>query len=258
MSFTIAVAGKGGTGKTTISSLIIRNLVKKGTKPILAVDADPNSNLAESFGVKVNRTIGGVMYEFLEKKISIPPGMTKESYLELQLNSALEEGRDIDFLALGRKHGPGCYCYPNVLLKNFVEKLSGNYRCVVIDNEAGMEHLSRRNVEVVDLFILVSDHSERGLRAVKRISEMVDEINIRIKNRIMIVNKFHEEYREPLSPAVEETGVSRVFTVADDPAILRADVERISVMDLPDDTTAVRTVAEILREVIGAVAPAEI
>jgi len=251
MSYTIAVAGKGGTGKTTVASLIIRDLVRRGIGPVLAVDADPNSNLAEAFGVNVAHTIGGIMHEFLEKKIDIPVGMTKESYLEVKLNAALEEGRGVDFLTLGRKHGPGCYCYPNLLLKNFVEKLSGNYRYVVIDNEAGMEHLSRRNVETVDLFILVSDHTVRGLRAAKRINELADDLNIRIVDRLLIVNRFREENGALLAPAVAQTGIAKVRAIPDDPEVLRSDVERTPVTAMPDDAPAVRAVADLLSEMTG-------
>jgi CO dehydrogenase maturation factor len=251
MSYTIAIAGKGGTGKTTVASLIVRNLIKGGISPVLAVDADPNSNLAEAFGVQVETTIGGILFEFLEKKIDIPAGMTKESYIELKMNSSVAESRDVDFLVLGRKHGPGCYCYPNVVLKNFVEKLSGNYRYVVIDNEAGMEHLSRRNVEVVDLFIVVSDHTVRGLRAAKRISALADELNIAIIKRILIVNRFREENGELLDPAVKETGMKKVYTIADDPEVLRADVDRISVMELPDDAHSVKAISGILNDAVG-------
>jgi CO dehydrogenase maturation factor len=248
MSFTIAVAGKGGSGKTTVASLIIRALVKGGAGPVLGVDADPNTNLAEAFGIEVTKTIGGVLAEFIDKKLGIPPGMTKESYLELQLSGSIEESRNVDFLVMGRKQGPGCYCYPNVLLRGFIDKLSGNYPYMVIDNEAGMEHLSRKNIESIDLFLLVADHSVKGLRAAGRISGIAADLGINAKHRLLIVNRFREANKVLLESAVSETGIEPVFYIEDDSAILRADVERISVMDLPEDSTTVRAISEILKE----------
>jgi CO dehydrogenase maturation factor len=250
MSYTIAVAGKGGTGKTTVASLIIRRIIERGAGPVLAVDADPNSNLAEAFGADIPMTVGKIMHDFLETKIDIPMGMTKESFLDLKLNTALIETKHLDFIVMGRKHGPGCYCYPNVLLKNFVSKLSGNYPYTAIDNEAGMEHLSRKNAEVIDLLALVADHSVRGLRAVKRVLELADELDIRIKNRILVVNRFREENAELLAPNVREVGVEKVFTIAEDPMLVRADAEQVPVMLMSEDIKAVGTIARMTDEVV--------
>ena len=137
MSFAIAVAGKGGSGKTSVSSLIIRHLKKVGKEPILAVDADANANLAESLGMKVGQTVGSILAAFQYDKIKIPPGLTKEAYLEYKLNEVLVEGKGLDLLTMGRGEGQDCYCYPNIILRKFVDNLSGNYACVVLDNEAG-------------------------------------------------------------------------------------------------------------------------
>ncbi|MFA6449440.1 MAG: AAA family ATPase [bacterium] len=248
MSFTIAVAGKGGSGKTTVAALIIRALVKGGAGPVLGVDADPNSNLAEAFGIEVTKTIGGVLAEFIDKKLGIPPGMTKESYLELQLSGSVEESKNVDFLVMGRKQGPGCYCYPNVLLRGFIDKLSGNYPYMVIDNEAGMEHLSRKNIESIDLFALVADHSVKGLRAARRISGIADDLGISVKRRLLIVNRFRAENGALLEPSVRETGIEHVIYIEDDQAILRADVEGMSFMDLPDESAMVRSISGLLKE----------
>ena len=164
MSFTIAVAGKGGTGKTSITSLIIRHLKMTGKAPILAVDADPNANLGESLGLNIGKTIGSVIASFNDEKINIPPGMTKEAYLEYKINETITEGKGLDLITMGRGEGPECYCYPNLLLRKFVDGLSQNYAYVVMDNEAGMEHLSRRTTQNIDLLLIVSDHSVKVIQ----------------------------------------------------------------------------------------------
>ncbi|MCK5576713.1 MAG: carbon monoxide dehydrogenase, partial [Dehalococcoidales bacterium] len=133
-----AVAGKGGSGKTSISSLIIRYLKKEGLVPVLAVDADGNANLGESLGLKVDKTIGSILASFNEEKISIPSGLTKGAYLDFKLNETIVESEGVDLISMGRGEGTGCYCYPNTVLKNFVDKLLGNYANMVMDNEAGM------------------------------------------------------------------------------------------------------------------------
>ena len=150
MAFSIAVAGKGGSGKTSLSSLVIRYLMKKGAVPILAIDADPNANLGESLGLDIKQTIGSIIASFNEEKINIPPGMTKEAYLDIKLNEAIVETKGLDLVTMGRGEGPDCYCYPNLLLRKFADTLSGNYPYMVMDNEAGMEHLSRRTTQDVD------------------------------------------------------------------------------------------------------------
>jgi len=158
----IAVAGKGGSGKTTVASLVIRYLLRKGSGPILAVDADPNANLGDSLGFRVKETVGSVIAAFNDEKINIPPGMTKENYLEYRLNQALVEGRELDLVAMGRGEGPECYCYPNLILRKFTDKLASNYAYLVMDNEAGLEHLSRRTTQNVDELLMVSNHSVKG------------------------------------------------------------------------------------------------
>jgi CO dehydrogenase maturation factor len=155
MGQVIAVAGKGGVGKTTFSALVIRELKKKNRGPILAVDADPNANLADALGIKVDRSLGAVREEFFETKMKLPPGMTKETYLEMKLHESLVESPGVDLLEMGRPEGPGCYCYANNILRRHLDVLAGNYPFVVMDNEAGMEHLSRRTTQGVDhLFFL--------------------------------------------------------------------------------------------------------
>jgi CO dehydrogenase maturation factor len=147
MGQVIAVAGKGGVGKTTFSALLIRELKRENRGPILAVDADPNANLADALGIKVDRSLGTVREEFFETKLTLPPGMTKETYLEMKLHESLVESPGLDLLEMGRPEGPGCYCYANNILRRHLDVLANNYPFVVMDNEAGMEHLSRRTTQ---------------------------------------------------------------------------------------------------------------
>ena len=181
MSFSIAVAGKGGTGKTSIASLIIRYLKNNKLEPILAIDADPNANLADSLGLEVKQTIGSIIASFNNEKINIPPGMTKEAYLEYKLNEALVESKGLDLLTMGRGEGPDCYCYPNLLLRKFADSLAGNYAYVVMDNEAGMEHLSRRTTQNINALLVVSDPSVKGVRTVAQIKNLVSELKLVVK-----------------------------------------------------------------------------
>ena len=183
MSVSIAVAGKGGSGKTSVASLVIRYLKKNGFEPILAVDADPNANLGESLGLARKQTIGSIIASFNKEKINIPPGMTKEAYLEYRLNEALVEGKGLDLVTMGRGEGPECYCYPNLLLRKFIDTLADNYSYVVMDNEAGMEHLSRRTTQNIDELLIVSNHSVKGVRTVARIKDLVTQLKLVIKRQ---------------------------------------------------------------------------
>ena len=150
MSFSIAVAGKGGSGKTSLACLVIRYLLRHNGSPILAVDADPNANLGESLGLEVKETVGMMLDKFQKSKIDIPSGMTKEAYLEFKLNSLLVESQGIDLISMGRGEGQDCYCYPNLILRKFIDRLHDNYSYVILDNEAGMEHLSRGTTQDID------------------------------------------------------------------------------------------------------------
>ena len=188
MNFSIAVAGKGGSGKTSVASLIIRYLRKNGSGPILAVDADPNANLGESLGLEVGQTVGSMLDAFQGDKINIPPGMTKEAYLDYKLNEALVESKGLDLLTMGRGEGPECYCYPNLMLRKFADTLAGNYAYVVMDNEAGMEHLSRRTTQNIDVLLIISDHSVKGVRTVARIKDLVSELKLVVNRQSVLIN----------------------------------------------------------------------
>ena len=242
MGVRIAVGGKGGVGKTTLAGLIVRGLLKTGKTPILAVDADPNTNLPEAVGLPPETTIGGILAQFIDEKISIPQGMTKESFLQVKMHSAVAEGKGLDLVAMGRGEGPGCYCYPNLILRGFVEDLSGNYPYVVIDNEAGMEHLSRRTSERIDQMILVSDPTIRGLRAVRRIRQLIDELKLDVGNVSLVIMRAPD----PLPPALEEEiqacGITLAGRIPADSEIEEYDLEQRPIMELPDNSLAVEAV----------------
>ena len=192
MTHTIAVAGKGGVGKTTVCGMLIDALIKDGKAPLLVVDADANSNLNEVLGVEVETTLGAVREEIAQAELRgdvIPKNMTKADYAEYRFNSALIEEDDFDMLVMGRTQGKGCYCFVNGILKTQVDKYIGNYRYTVIDNEAGMEHIARGTLPHVDTLLLVSDCSRRGIQAVGRIAEMVRELNLKPGTMRLIVNR---------------------------------------------------------------------
>lgn len=193
MGYTIAVAGKGGTGKTTISALLIEHLMESDMGSILAIDADPNSSLSQALGLEIKETVVGVLDRVASSREGLPAGMTKDRFIEYEIQKSLGEGNKFDLLAMGRPEGPGCYCYANNILRGVIEKLSGAYDYIVIDNEAGMEHLSRRTTRKIDSFFIVSDFSRMGIRSEKRISDLAREMDLKIGRRDLIINMATDE-----------------------------------------------------------------
>jgi len=188
MGYIIAVAGKGGTGKTTIASLLVRLIKEKRLGSILAVDADPNSNLAEALGVEVKETIGSILDDISNSFTAIPSGMSKDRFIEYKVQTAISEAEGFDLLTMGRPEGPGCYCYVNNVLRNIMEKLIKDYDYIVIDNEAGLEHLSRRTTRQADILLVISDPTLVGLKSAQRISDLAKELKIKIKNKFLLIN----------------------------------------------------------------------
>jgi CO dehydrogenase maturation factor len=251
LSFNIAVAGKGGSGKTSVSSLVIRYLKKWGKVPILAIDADPNANLGESLGLPTKQTIGSIIASFNEEKINIPLGMTKESYLEFKLNDALVESLGIDLLTMGRGEGAECYCYPNLLLRKFVDTLSGNYTYTVLDNEAGMEHLSRRTTQNVDELLIVSNHTVKGVRAVARIRELVSELKLNVKRQSVIMNFVPDGKLDPLvAEELARLGIKPTAMLPVDEQILEYDLKLKPLLELPDTSQAVKAVDDLMSRLL--------
>jgi CO dehydrogenase maturation factor len=251
LTINIAVAGKGGTGKTSVASLVIRYLLKNGLGTVLAVDADPNSNLAENLGLEARQTVGRILNEFQGEKLKIPPGTTKEAYLEYQLNMAMTESKGLDLITMGRGEGPDCYCYPNTVIRKLIDQWSNNYAYVVMDNEAGMEHLSRRTTQNIDELLLVSDHSVKGLRAVARIRDLVKELKLVIKRESIIINLVPGQIDPLLKEEMTRLGMAPAAIIPVDDDLKRFDLEQKPLFGLPDTSTAVKAVNGLMERLLS-------
>ena len=251
MSFNIAVAGKGGSGKTSVASLIIRYLKQNGSGPILAVDADPNANLGESLGLDIKQTVGLILDDFQKDKINIPPGMSKDAYLEYKLNEAMVESSGLDLVTMGRGEGPECYCYVNLILKKFADTLADNYAYMVMDNEAGMEHLSRRTTQNIDELLIISDHSVKGVRTVARIRDLVSELKLVVKRQSVIIN-FAPTTLDPLiTKELDRLGIEPVATIPLDEEVRDYDLKLKPLLDLPATSKAVRAVGDLMAKLLN-------
>ena len=244
MARVIALAGKGGTGKTTVAGLLVRALRQNGHGPVLAVDADPNSCLDVAIGMTVERTVSDVLDESRGLR-DVPQNMPKPTYVEMQLEDCLAEGRGVDLIVMGRPEGQECYCSANQMLRTFMDRMIGSYPTVVVDNEAGMEHLSRRTTKDIDLLLVVSDASLAGARASRRIAELVGELELPVK-RISVVVDGAEEMSEPVAGILTGDGLQLAGFVPHDPLIVESELAAASLLELPDDAPAVRAVEALL------------
>jgi CO dehydrogenase maturation factor len=199
----IAVAGKGGTGKSTIAALLISRLVSKNETPILAVDADPDSNLGSLLGVTPRQTIGDLREEVLKEIKNFPAGMDKASYVNAGLHELIEEEKGFDLITMGRGEGPGCYCSLNNIIKKFSDDLAPSYKWVVMDNEAGLEHLSRRTTQNIDALLIIVSDNPLSLSSAKSILQITDDLESRIKNRFIITNMIDEKRLEKMHDRLE-------------------------------------------------------
>jgi CO dehydrogenase maturation factor len=242
--FTIALSGKGGTGKTTISSLLIRSFIELGEIPVLAVDADPNANLHEALGITIHETLGSMREEAFTRHI--PPGMNRHDYVRFRFRQALIESEGFDLIVMGRPEGSGCYCFANDLLSECMGELERDYHFIVIDTEAGMEHIARGTIGTPDLLLIVSDPGARSLRTIARIREIATQIGID-QEKIQVV---FNQYRAVTAPV--DTGTdSPIAIVPEDNAIKTADLEATPVSQIPADSPAriaVRNLAEKIRQ----------
>lgn len=248
MTMTIAVAGKGGTGKTTFSSLLIRQLLKADKKPILAVDADANANLNEALGMEVKETIADLLARIANNLEPLPAGMTKDQFVQYKINQSLIEGDNVDLLVMGGPEGAGCYCYANNLLRGFLQEIATSYPYVVMDNEAGLEHLSRRTTSNVDILFVVSDASARGIRSAGRVKELVDNIKLDIKKMYLIVTKISEEDVKALDEEIQKTGLELIGTIPADQQVFEFDLHSKPLFELPEDSTALEAVNKIIKK----------
>jgi CO dehydrogenase maturation factor len=247
---TIAVAGKGGTGKTTTCGIIIDYLGKTGKGPILAVDADPNSNLNEVLGVELPTTLGEIREKMQYKDAiedSLPPNMTKQEYTEYMFSDAMAEEDAYDLLVMGRTQGEGCYCYINGVLKSQIDKYKGGYRYIVVDNEAGLEHISRGILPHIDILLLVSDASRRGIQAVGRIAVMVEDLKLKPAVTKLIVNRAPGGVLD--AGILEEIGKQKldlIGVVPQDETVYRFDAEGRPSSAVPEESPVKTAMKEIL------------
>ena len=232
MGYVIALAGKGGTGKTTIAALIVRALKEKKMGSILAIDADPNSNLGEVLGVQVQDNVGAILDNIAVDPNKIPVGMTKERFIQHQLQAAIQEEDGFDLLSMGKPEGPGCYCYVNNVLRGLMTKLIKDYDYIVVDNEAGLEHLSRRTSRLADILIVVSDASSVGLKSAKRIMELVISLKFEVKKSFLLINRFNQDIQKD---KIKETGLEHLGNLPQDAQIEGLSLLGKSVFDLKSD-----------------------
>jgi CO dehydrogenase maturation factor len=243
---TIAIAGKGGTGKSTLAALVIRWLSETKDGSILAVDADSNVNLNDLLGVPIKETVGAIREEMRSRISSLPGAMTKQQFLEYKIQTSLVEGRDFDLIAMGRPEGPGCYCYANNLLQDILRTLSANYDYVVIDNEAGMEHLSRRTSQAIDYLLIVSDATARGIATAGRISRLLGELETRVGRKYLVLNRVSGQLSGAVEAAISGETFTLLETIPEDEALLKMDQQGIPAYTVSAGSPACRSVGRMM------------
>jgi CO dehydrogenase maturation factor len=254
MTTTIALAGKGGTGKTTVAALLVRFLTQDNGRTVLAIDADPSTNLNLALGLPLTRTVGDIREELLDEARSgaVATGGARQDYLNYQLRLSIEEGDVVDLLAMGRPEGPGCYCPVNHMLRQIVDGLGAQYDYIVIDNEAGMEHLSRRTTKDVDLLLVITDPTIRGVKAAEGIVALAGELDINVKRIVLVVNRVvGDELPQPLQDAIARMEVEVAAKIPDDPNVYRLDAWGRPLVELSQDSPAALVVRSIAEKYIG-------
>jgi CO dehydrogenase maturation factor len=239
----IAVSGKGGVGKTMLSALLVKVLSDE-TQDLLAIDADPDSNLPDALGIKVEKTIGDVREEILEAR-DRSPGKTLQDVLEYHVLATIDETDNFDLLAMGRPEGSGCYCAVNHILREIIDKWAKGYKNTVIDTEAGLEHLSRRTTQDVDVMIVVTDTSKRGIETAKRIKELATELDIDFKKLYVVINRANGEMVGGIKKELEKSGLEVLGAIPEDKNVLDFDYKGKPLTDLPADTPAVKEIIVI-------------
>jgi CO dehydrogenase maturation factor len=262
MTTTIALAGKGGVGKTTIAGMIVKYLAQERDGAILAIDADPSSNLNMVLGLDLDWTVGDIREDMLAQVKgtlvaggaamgALPGGVSKREYLDYQIRSSVAEGTRFDLIAMGRSEGPGCYCAVNHNLREVVDAISKNYRYVVIDNEAGMEHLSRRTTRDVQHLLIVSDPSQRGLVAAGRIAGFRKELDIDIENAYLILNRLSGPLPPALEGQIDQMDIPLLGVIPADDQLTEYEFSGTPLVELGDESPVYRKVAEIVAQILG-------
>ena len=248
MPVSIAMAGKGGTGKTTVSGMLIKYLVSRGKGPVLAVDADANANLNEVLGLEVTETIGNAREEM--KKGDVPSGMTKDVFMSMKLEQAVMEQTGFDLVVMGQPEGAGCYCAANTLLTGFLERLAGNYPYVVMDNEAGMEHLSRLTTKNVDVLLIVTDTSRRGLQAGLRIHKLAKDLKLGVGRSYIVINQAKTEPADEVKAMIDENGLELAGVLPADEEVYEFDLEGKPTIDISEENPALTAAYAIFDRII--------
>ena len=262
MTTTIALAGKGGVGKTTIAGMVIKYLIDSQPGAVLAIDADPSSNLNMVLGLDLDWTVGDIRENLLNQVQSslitggaamgtLPGGVTKRDYLDFQIRSSLAEGDRFDLIAMGRSEGPGCYCAVNHNLREVVDSISKNYRYVVIDNEAGMEHLSRRTTRDVQHLFIVTDPSLRGLVAAERIAGFRKELDIHIDNAYLILNRLSAGIPEPLQQRIDQLDIPLLGVIPDSQEINQLEYSGKPVIQLGETSSVYKAIAAMMEKTLN-------
>lgn len=253
MTHTIAVAGKGGTGKTTFSGLLVDYLAGRKDGLVLAVDADANSNLNEVLGIEVEETLGEIREDIAESGIAaepkVPAGWSKQQYMDYRFQNAVAEEDGYDLLVMGRTQGKGCYCFVNGLLQAEIARVAGNYRYIVVDNEAGMEHISRGILPRIDTLLLVSDCSRRGIQAVGRIARLAEELKISPRTVGLIVNRAPEgALSEGIKEEIETQGLELLGVMPQDDTVYRFDSDGRPIVEIPKEAPVRKAFDAIVRK----------
>jgi len=262
MTTTIALAGKGGVGKTTIAGMVIKYLSQTQSGAILAIDADPSSNLNMVLGLDLDWTVGDIREDMLaqvQKSLlqsgaamgTIQGGMSKQDYLDYEVRSSLTEGERFDLIAMGRPEGAGCYCAVNHNLREVVDSISKSYRYVVIDNEAGMEHLSRRTTRDVDHLLIVSDPTQRGITTAERIKGMISGLDINVEQVHLILNRVMGDLPVLLSERVAQLGINFLGTVPANNALMEFEFSGRPLVELGDESPVYQSVAAMMASILA-------
>lgn len=248
MAYSIALAGKGGTGKTTVAGMLVKYLMMKGKVPILAVDADSNANFNEVLGLEFTDTLGNAREQM--KKGDVPNGMTKNIFMEMKLEEAIVESKGFDLVVMGQPEGQGCYCAANTLLTNFLERLVDNYPYIVMDNEAGMEHISRLTTRNVDVLLIISDTSRRSLQAGFRINKLARDLSIGAKKSYLVVNQAKSALSATVTSMIDEAGLVLAGMIPENEEIYEYDLNGRPTMTLGQDNPAVQAGFNIFNQII--------